>query len=100
MLEVRSMTSTTSTGVSGDVPHGPLQATEVTTPVEPLLTPTTRPNENGVVAAPWITTTLHLSPTAGLQVVNLVGPAPTKSLVTGARPSEWLGSQVTGTSLE
>ena len=100
MLPVRSMTSMTSTGVSGDCPHGPLQATEVTTPVDPLLTPTTRPKVKGVVAAPATTTTLHLSPTEGSQEVKRLAPAPAKSAATGARPSEWLGSHTAGMSRE
>ena len=35
MLPVRSATTATSMGLSGIVPHEPLQATEVTAPVDP-----------------------------------------------------------------
>ena len=79
MLLVRSMTRTTSTGLDGAVPHGPLHADETTSPVEPWLTPTTRPKLNGVLAAPAIRTALQRSPTAGLQEENRVGPEPAKS---------------------
>ena len=65
MLPVRSMIITTSTGVSGESPHGPLHAAEVTTPVSPWSTPTARANEYGVVVLPATSMTLHLSPTEG-----------------------------------
>ncbi len=101
MLLVRSMTRTTSTGLDGAVPHGPLHADETTSPVEPWLTPTTRPKLNGVLAAPAIRTALHMSPTAGLQDENRVGPEPAKSDATGGLwPSEKCGSHTSGTSRE
>ena len=93
MLLVRSMTRTTSTGLDGAVPHGPLHAAETTSPVEPWLTPTTRPKLNGVLAAPAIRTALQRSPTAGLQDEKRVGPEPAKSDASGGLwPSEKCGS--------
>ena len=59
------MMTTTSNGLNGASPHGPLHAADVMAPVEPLLTPTARPNENAVVIAPESWTTLHLSPAKG-----------------------------------
>ena len=83
MLPVRSMMTTTSSGLNGASPHGPLQAADTMEPVDPLLTPTARPNENWVVITPLIwTTVLHLSPRSGRQMELRVGPASMKSVET------------------
>ncbi len=100
MLLVRSMTSMTSTGPTGDSPHGPWQAAAETVPVDPWLTPTTRPNPYWVQALPSTTTTLHLSPRDGSHCETRVGPAPMKSEMAAGCPSELLGLQTSGTSRE
>ena len=93
------MMRTTSSGLNGGSPQGPLHAADVMVPVDPPFTPTARPNENCVVIAPRSWTTLHLSPAAGLQAEFRVDPAPMKSLLRGGLwPTAWLGLQTTGTS--
>src|SRR5664279_2514246 len=98
MLPDLSMTSSTSLRIAGAAPHGPPQAADETAPEFPFEIPTTGAKAYWVVELPSTTTTLHLSPTDGLQLDVRVGPAPANCEGLLA-PSEWVGSQVAGTSL-
>src|SRR5450759_2269262 len=94
MLAVRSMMTTTSTGVIVEpCPQGPAQAADTTSPVDPLFSPTTGAIEYGVVSLPVIWTTLHLSPLLGSQEETRVVPAPVK---TPAADSEVMSAEVRG----
>src|SRR5450755_2810697 len=99
MLPDVSITSSTSLKTSGAVPHAPLQETDCTAPVEPLLMPTTPAKPYWVVVELTITTVLHVSLVwTGSHDDERVGPAPLKSLGTGAWASENDGSQSPGMS--
>src|SRR3990172_3466196 len=66
MLAVRSMIITTSTGMMGDAPQGPLQAADRTVWVVPLGIPMTLPGPYCTVAVPLTTIVLQVLPAAGL----------------------------------
>jgi hypothetical protein len=59
-------------GLGGIVPHEPLQATEVTEPVEPELMPITGAKAKGTVLVADTRTVLHTSPAVGLHGIEQI----------------------------